>query len=138
MSTKKTFTERFHPTGLTVIVCLIALLAFDAVDQWNWLPGVVKLQIGIALCASLWSFLRYWSDKRAAGLQKWRTPESELLVIDLIGGWPGALLAQRLFRHKTAKRSFRAKFIFVTALNILASVVLLWLVTRPDPTVTLP
>ncbi|MCE7524423.1 DUF1294 domain-containing protein [Alloalcanivorax xenomutans] len=34
------------------------------------------------------------------------------------GGWPGALLAQRVFRHKTRKTSFQVVFYLVVAANL--------------------
>lgn len=50
---------------------------------------------------SLLAFFAYWRDKRSAERGAWRTPEQTLHLFELLGGWPGALLAQRLFRHKT-------------------------------------
>lgn len=38
---------------------------------------------------------------------RWRTPENTLHVAELLGGWPGALVAQQLFRHKTRKISYQ-------------------------------
>jgi uncharacterized membrane protein YsdA (DUF1294 family) len=60
--------------------------------------------------ASLTCFVAYRIDKSAARGGQWRTPEATLLLLGLIGGWPGALLAQQWLRHKTAKRSFQWKF----------------------------
>jgi uncharacterized membrane protein YsdA (DUF1294 family) len=54
--------------------------------------------------ASLIAFVAYALDKAAARAGRWRTQESTLHLLALIGGWPGALLAQRQFRHKTARR----------------------------------
>lgn len=62
------------------------------------------------LLASLVSYVAYFRDKRAAATGARRTPERTLHLLDLAGGWPGALLAQRQFRHKTAKRSFQWLF----------------------------
>lgn len=59
---------------------------------------------------SLLAFIAYWRDKRAAQRQEWRTAESTLQLFALLGGWPGALLAQRCFRHKTSKTSFQVVF----------------------------
>ena len=52
-------------------------------------------------------------------------PEASLHVLALMGGWPGALLAQRVVRHKTRKQPFRTVFWATVALNcaILASVI---------------
>ncbi len=58
-------------------------------------------------CASVVSFLQYWWDKSSAQAGRWRTPENSLHVVELLGGWPGALMAQQCFRHKTRKPSFQ-------------------------------
>ena len=39
-------------------------------------------------------------------------------MLELAGGWPGALLAQRLLRHKTAKASYRSAFWTMVVLHI--------------------
>jgi len=59
---------------------------------------------------SLLTFLLYLHDKRQARSGGWRTPESTLHLCELAGGWAAAYLAQRLFRHKTAKGSYRLVF----------------------------
>ncbi|MDR2308208.1 MAG: DUF1294 domain-containing protein [Paucimonas sp.] len=67
----------------------------------SWLP------LGLYPAMSLVSLLLYWQDKQQARSQAWRTPEKVLHASELLGGWPGALLAQQLFRHKTRKLSFQ-------------------------------
>jgi uncharacterized membrane protein YsdA (DUF1294 family) len=52
----------------------------------------------------------YAFDKSAALNVRWRTQEQTLHVFELLGGWPGALITQQLFRHKTNKTSFRITF----------------------------
>jgi uncharacterized membrane protein YsdA (DUF1294 family) len=68
--------------------------------------------------ASLLCFMFYALDKRAAMRGAPRTPERTLLLLGLAGGWPGGLLAQQVFRHKTAKTSFLAKFWGTVVLNL--------------------
>ena len=53
------------------------------------------------LLMSLISFLFYGADKHKARNERWRIPESVLLLLGLLGGAFGALLAMKLFRHKT-------------------------------------
>src|SRR5882724_1603314 len=60
--------------------------------------GVVAMSIIVAL--------PYWSDKEAARRGDWRISEATLHLVDLFGGLPGGLVAQQVFRHKTAKPSF--------------------------------
>jgi uncharacterized membrane protein YsdA (DUF1294 family) len=47
-----------------------------------------------------------WSAKRSAR----RVPELTLVLLGALGGWPGGLLAMNLFRHKTAKGTFKFKY----------------------------
>ena len=70
------------------------------------------------LAASILSYLAYLFDKRAAGSGASRVSESTLHLYDLLGGWPGALIAQQQFRHKTIKRSFQIMFWAAVALNL--------------------
>lgn len=73
---------------------------------------------GIYVAASAAAFALYGVDKSAARAQARRTPEKTLLVIGLLGGWPGAILAQQLLRHKSAKASFRAAFWATVVVNV--------------------
>lgn len=75
---------------------------------------------------SLWCFATYAYDKRQAQSGGWRTPESTLHTLALLGGWPGALLAQQWLRHKSSKASFRTVFWFTVGLNMAG---LLWLLS---------
>ncbi len=59
------------------------------------------------LVVSIVSFIQYAMDKRSAETGRWRTPENTLHITELLGGWPGALVAQQVFRHKTRKVSFQ-------------------------------
>lgn len=75
-----------------------------------WAAWTQRLAVPVTLAAPLLSvltFYLYWRDKFAAQRNAWRTPENTLHVASLLGGWPGAWLAQRLLRHKSAKESFR-------------------------------
>ncbi|KIF82766.1 DUF1294 domain-containing protein [Noviherbaspirillum autotrophicum] len=78
------------------------------------------------LAASIATFAFYAHDKAAARKSQWRTPELTLHALGLLGGWPGALAAQRLLRHKSAKRSFLAVFWLTVALHCAAAGALLW------------
>lgn len=73
---------------------------------------------------SLLTFILYWGDKRAAENGEHRTPEKTLQLLSLVGGWPGGLFAQRIFRHKSTKKSFQATYWVVVFLNLIASFIL--------------
>ena len=55
---------------------------------------------------SLLAFLLYAADKRRAARGQWRISEATLHLVELFGGWPGALVAQRVLRHKRQKRGY--------------------------------
>jgi uncharacterized membrane protein YsdA (DUF1294 family)/cold shock CspA family protein len=85
-------------------------------------PAVPGLYFG----ASLMAYLFYRVDKSAARDGRWRTRESTLHLLGLVGGWPGALVAQRLHRHKSSKPSFQLVFWTTVLVNIGA---LAWIMT---------
>jgi uncharacterized membrane protein YsdA (DUF1294 family) len=83
------------------------------------------------MAASLLAFLAYALDKSAARRGAWRTSEGTLHMLAVVGGWPGALLAQQLLRHKSTKAEFRAVFWFTVVLNVTGFVVLCSPIGRP-------
>lgn len=90
---------------------LVVLVALERV------PALVLAGYGLL---SAVAFVMYGADKSAAVRGEWRTPESALHAIDLVGGWPGGLVARRAFRHKTTKQPFRTVFWFTAITNCLA------------------
>ncbi len=83
--------------------------------------------LGFYLVASALTFLVYAMDKSAAESGAKRTREAHLHLLALIGGWPGAMVAQQLLRHKSVKKSFRVGFWFTVVLNLAAFT---WLFTE--------
>lgn len=79
------------------------------------------LSIGAYLALSILSYFMYRSDKAAAQNDAQRTPEAGLHLVDLLGGWPGALIAQQQYRHKTVKRSFQLAFWATVVINLAAA-----------------
>ena len=96
-----------------LLVCLVLL---------GQMPLVVPVVYGLLSCST---FLVYGADKSAAEQGRWRTSESTLHTISLVGGWPGALVARPYFRHKTTKQPFRTIFWITVGANCAA---LTWLV----------
>tara|TARA_R100000027_G_scaffold67584_1_gene67003 strand:- start:133 stop:768 length:636 start_codon:yes stop_codon:yes gene_type:complete len=82
--------------------------------------------LGFYLAISLLTFGLYAKDKSAAQSGGWRTSERTLHLISLIGGWPGALIAQSQLRHKSKKLSFRIVYGLTIILNCC---ILGWLLT---------
>ncbi len=93
---------------------LVALAALAAVGRLeiSWLA----LYYG----ASIITYGAYTRDKTAAQNARRRTPESKLHLMSLIGGWPGALIAQALLRHKTRKPSFLIRYWLTVVVNCIA------------------
>lgn len=93
---------------------LIALGALAAVGwlEMSWLA----LYYG----ASIMTYSCYARDKTAAQNAGRRTHESTLHLMSLVGGWPGALIAQMLLRHKTRKLSFLVGYWFTVIVNCIA------------------
>jgi uncharacterized membrane protein YsdA (DUF1294 family) len=74
------------------------------------------------------AFCAYALDKSAARTGRWRTPEGTLHIFGLAGGWPGALVAQKVLRHKSQKQSFQLVFWATVLLNCSA---LGWFILEP-------
>lgn len=130
-------TERAAPTTrpTSAVVGISSILAFITiylVAGWRW---GIPLSVGALYVAlSILAFAMYAADKRAAQKGRWRTPENTLLLVGLIGGWPGAIVAQQLLRHKTKKLSFRTRFWVSVVLNVIVFVTLVWYVNgHPIP-----
>lgn len=97
----------------------LPLLLLAAVYAFATFAWMLPLLVGAAyLALSLSCFVAYAIDKSAAKNGQWRTPESTLLLLGLVGGWPGALLAQQWLRHKTSKPAFQRKFYLTVVLNL--------------------
>ncbi|MDQ1570218.1 MAG: hypothetical protein QOF79_892 [Actinomycetota bacterium] len=107
------------------IVSFVAIPAFLAVYVLVSLASPVPYWVAILyLGASVLCFVAYAVDKSAAVAGRWRISESILLSLGLIGGWPGAIVAQQILRHKTKKTRFRSAFWGSVLLNVVAFVAL--------------
>jgi len=89
-----------------VLSVAVAVLAGLLAQAHLLVPAVAAVYLVLSVTA----FVGYLLDKRAAEQGARRIPEKNLHLVGLVGGWPGALLAQRLLHHKTRKRSFQAVF----------------------------
>ena len=102
--------------SLASLVALPVFLGVWVACAVAWgVPGWVT---GVYAVASVVCFFAYAFDKAAAQAGRWRTAESTLLLLGLAGGWPGALLAQQLLRHKSSKAPFRAAFWATVVVNV--------------------
>lgn len=118
--------------------------AFIPISKWSKASIVALCSFGLAfllvslvwrpspmfaivyILASLACFALYGHDKNAAKAGEWRISEGALLMAGLVGGWPGAVVAQQMFRHKTSKVSFQIAFWMTVFVNVMGA---LWMTT---------
>ena len=74
----------------------------------------------IYIAMSIITMFAYAFDKSAAMNKRWRTQENTLHVLALAGGWPGGLIAQKVFRHKSSKTTFLVMFWICVIINVVA------------------
>ena len=101
----------------------LSIFAVLFVALVGFLVSVGKLSLlvlDLYLAVSIITFAVYALDKSASKSDRWRTRERTLHLFGLLGGWPGALIAQRLLRHKSKKQSFQVLFWTTAVLNCLA------------------
>jgi uncharacterized membrane protein YsdA (DUF1294 family) len=106
---------------VTVLGVFAAVLVVSAVvlPLPAWVPALYAT-------ASLVTLAVYAIDKSAAMARRRRVPERALLVLGVIGGWPGAVVAQQALRHKTQKTRFVRAFWFSVTVNVAAFAALSW------------
>lgn len=98
--------------------CVLSLLFYS--------ESIPLALVSLYAAMSVIAFFMYAKDKNAAQRSEWRTSESTLHTLSLLGGWPGAALAQSFLRHKSTKLSFRVTYWVTVIANCGA---LYWLVT---------
>lgn len=101
-----------------VLLLVPAFAAFVLTCHLLW--GVPNWLWGMYSAMSMATFITYWLDKRAAARGDWRVAEGTLHALSLACGWPGALLAQQVLRHKSVKPSFRRLFWLTVVVNVAA------------------
>lgn len=97
-------------------------------NDWTWsqlrdAQAITWVMVAYASMSAL-TFVVYAVDKRAARAGRPRIAEATLHVLESLGGWPGALLAQRLLRHKNAKPGYQVVFWLVVAAHVAAWVMI--------------
>ena len=105
----------------SVYLSLLFLTVITIAFVLGYLPEkLLYVYVGL----SVLTFIAYAIDKAKAQRRAWRTQESTLHLFALLGGWPGAALAQQYLRHKSSKQEFRNIFWFTVIINVGA---LIWL-----------
>lgn len=98
--------------GASAFVVIVTVLAVMGRVPW-WVCAWY-------LVLSVLTFFLYGWDKVSARGGHWRTQESTLNGLAMLGGWPGAWIAQHAWRHKSRKESFLAAFWLAVVLNLVA------------------
>ena len=103
----------------------LSVITLTIASRYPWKALAIWFAINVV------TFALYAADKAAAKRGGWRTPEAHLHLLALVGGWPAAAYAQRFFRHKTSKETFRATYWLTVIANIGG---MLWLTTSSGRT----
>lgn len=110
--------EGVAPSPLLLIIAVwfaatLTLVALRLLDMVH-LPWPILVYLVVSAVA----FILHAVDKGRAGTGARRVPEATLHALELLGGWPGALLAQRYYRHKTRKTSYQVVFWLIAATHV--------------------
>ncbi|MGM8885477.1 DUF1294 domain-containing protein [Psychrobacter sp. 1U2] len=97
----------FLGVGFYAVLILLAVM-----DDLSWLVVAWYFVLGIL------TYLTYAKDKAAAQNNEWRTPESNLHLLSMLGGWVGAMVAQTYLRHKSQKPDFRFTYYLTVVINL--------------------
>lgn len=108
--------ERPPRRGEATLIAIPIFIALYIVIEFMWQPSLILAAIYIVV--STVTFFVYANDKAAAQRGARRTPEATLHLLAVLGGWPGALLAQQSLRHKSIKSEFRVNFWATVFLNV--------------------
>jgi uncharacterized membrane protein YsdA (DUF1294 family) len=90
----------------------------------------VGIIAAIYLVASVATFVAFGWDKWRATRGGTRVAEQTLHLMELLGGWPGALLGQQLFKHKRSKRAYMRVFWAIVGVHVAAWGVGVWVWAR--------
>ena len=80
--------------------------------------SAIIIYVSVVMVMSIICFVAYGLDKQLAVDGSRRVSEGSLHLLALLGGWPGAIMGQRRFRHKTKKLSFLIEFWLVVMLHL--------------------
>lgn len=111
-----------------IYASVVVVVIFSAVVVGLTFLGKLPVHVVfLYIFASCITMIAYAFDKSAAMNKRWRTKETTLHLLSIAGGWPGALIAQNLFRHKSKKSEFLITFWISVAINCS---ILAWLSTE--------
>lgn len=107
---------RITVLAVSMLACLLVLPAIALHRHGaDWWGGAYLLVIGA------FSYACFAADKQRARNKEWRISESGLHLTELLGGWPGAFLAQRRLRHKVSKPGYQFVFWLIVLVHQFAA-----------------
>lgn len=119
--------EAARPTTSGFAAAGIAIALHVGLVAWGvWQGRITGEVVAGLLLLDVIAFAAYAFDKRAARGGRWRIPEAHLHLLEALGGWPGALVARHLLRHKSAKRAYGVVLWAIVALHLLATLLFLF------------
>lgn len=89
---------------------------------------ITRLVVYYLIGVNLLTFIAYGIDKYKARHKQWRITEASLLLLAILGGSPAALLAMRLFHHKTLHKKFCYG---VPAILLIQLTIVIFLIVKP-------
>lgn len=102
------------------------LLVLAFVRDGVTVPAAFAIYLLMTVVCSIVAFVLLGVDKRRAIKNQPRVSERTLLILSFLGGWPGAYLATRFFRHKTLKIMFRLVFWLTVAFHLVIIAYGIW------------
>jgi uncharacterized membrane protein YsdA (DUF1294 family)/cold shock CspA family protein len=108
---------KMAPQASNLPAVFFAILFLIVVAVSVFAAGLPFIIFGAYLFVSTVTYLAYAIDKSAAQAGRWRISEQTLQLLALVGGWPGAVLAQQQLRHKSKKGTFRIVLWIAVLLN---------------------
>lgn len=108
---------------LAIFLSVTYLLALAALSFYQYIPSFLFIFI---ISINVLSFLFYLIDKYNAKNGHWRIKETRLHCLSLLGGWPGAAIAQQWLKHKNRKKSFQIRYWLTIVANIVVQTTLLY------------
>ena len=96
---RRQFQQRFRAPARPAVATTLPRLSTLDIFAAGWFTAL-----------NLAAWFAFGFDKWQAGRKHRRVPESTLMLLGALGGWPGGLIAMKMFRHKTLKRTFQIKY----------------------------
>lgn len=103
--------------GMIIIVLIVTMTILKIILSETSLFSIYFIAV------SLTTFFIYSYDKDASQSDKLRVPEKVMHGLEFALGAPAALVSQKLFRHKTIKKSYQSRF---RTILLLQFILLIW------------